>query len=234
MLRKISVIIKDLSVIFLNWQSNHLQKKLIKRLGYTPKNVVDGCTVDISQAEKDKRAKIDLEVRGLLKQFKNDVNKVAEFLTNNNIKIYRVKHAKDLLEKITEDIGFITERHGYRALFINLIIGNGFKLKTEPMIIVEDEELSIYNFIHYLHKWYAMKEGMPGYDEKSQILLQKFNLSDKQDKLIGRLSIPEIENLRHAIARDVQSIDFMSQYSRENSGSKQALEKMKTDGSINI
>ena len=79
-----------------------------------------------------------------------------------------------------------------------------------------------------------MKEGMPGYDEKSQILLQKFNLSDKQDKIISRLSIPEIENLRQAIARDVQSIDFMSQYSRENSGSKQALEKMKQDGSINI
>ena len=234
MLRKISQIVKELSIIFLNWQSIHLQKKLVKRLGYTPKTIVDGCTVDISQAEKDKRAKIDIEVRGLLKQFKNDVNQVAEYLRKNNIKTYRIKNAKKILEKFSEDIGFITERHGYRALVINLITGNGFKFKTQPMIIMEDEELSIYNYIHYLHKWYAMKEGMPGYDEKSQILLQKFNLSDKQDKIISRLSIPEIENLRQAIARDVQSIDFMSQYSRENSGSKQALEKMKQDGSINI
>ena len=234
MFRKISQMVRSFSIFMLNMQGQFLQKRLVKRLGYTPKKIIEGCTVDISQAEKDKRAKVDTEVRGLLKQLNNDVEKVSEYLEKHNVPIYRVKFAKKVLNKIGEEDGFISERTGLRALFINLITGQGIKFKTGSIIVTEDEEPDIYNFIHYLHKWYAKNEGMEGFDEKSQRLLQKFNIAGNQESLVNRLSLPQIEGLKQAIARDVQSIEFVSQYSKENAGAKKALEKMKEDGGANI
>lgn len=234
MFRKISQIVRSFSIFMLNLQGQFLQKRLVKRLGYTPKKIIEGCTVDISQAQKDQREKIDNDIRGLLKQFKNDVNNITSFLKNHNIHIYKVKFAKKLLNKIGEEDGFITERSGLRALTLNFITKQGLKLKSNAMIIVEDEDLDIYNLIHYLHKWYAKKEGMEGFDEPSQRLLQKFNIAGNQDSLVNKLSLVQIENLKHAIARDVQSIEFVSQYAKENSGAKNALEKIKENGGANI
>ena len=78
--------------------------------------------------------------------------------------------------------------------------------------------------MHYFHKWYAFKDGLPGFDEKSQKLLKKFN-SKNEDDLISKLSLTDIEGLKNAIARDVQSINFVVKYSKENAGAKKALEK---------
>lgn len=234
MYKKLVELFRSLSMLYLNWQSEHLQKKLIKKLGYDPKKNPGGGKVEITQAEKDKIAKVEQDVRGLLDRFKGDAAEVAKFLDNHKIHTYKVKYAQELLKKIGERTGFITSRHGLRALKLNLIIGNGFKFKTEPMIVIDDDESAIYNYIHYLHKWFAMKADLPGFDEKSQLLLQKFKLSDNTDKLIKRLTIPQIAGLRAAMNRDIQSIDFMSQYTREHEGSKKALEQMKKDGSINL
>ena len=236
MFHKIARAVKNLSFMILSWQSNYLQKRLIKRLGYTKKAVLDGCSVDISQDLKDKESKIELELRGILKQCKNNPKHVIEFFETHNIPVYGVANAKRVTKHLKEKLGFITERKGLSALYLNLITKNGFKFKTEPMVILEqdkDGEIDIYNLIYALHKWYSMKEGLGGFDAKSQKLLARFN-SKNEDKLIGRLSIPEIEGLREAIARDVKAIDFVSQYSRENTGSKKALEKMQQEGGASI
>lgn len=234
MYRKLVEIFRKLSILYLNWQSEHLHRKLVKQFGYDPKKNPNGGKVEITQAEKDKIENIEKEIRELLDKCKGDVAEVAKFLEMHNVRTYKVKHAQKLLKKFDERSGFITERHGLKALILNLIIGNGFKFSTKPMIVIDDDESSIYNYIHYLHKWFAKKEGLPGFDEKSQLLLQKFKLWDNTDKLIKRLKIPQIAGLRTAIARDVQSITFMEKYTQEHTGSKEALEKMKKNGSIKL
>ena len=40
--------------------------------------------------------------------------------------------------------------------------------------------------------------------------------------------------LKEAIARDVQSINFVVQYSKETAGARNALEKLKSDDGANI
>ena len=96
-----------MSILILNFQGQYLQKKLVKRLGYTPKKIVEGCTVDISQAEKDELAKINNDLRGILKQLKNDVNLVSLYLEKHNLNIYKIKHAKIILSKIGEEEGMM-------------------------------------------------------------------------------------------------------------------------------
>lgn len=232
MFHKIARIVKNISFMILSWQGQYLQKRLIKRLGYTKKAVVDGCTVDISQEIKDKCEKVDNDVRAILKSCKNNPNAVIEYFNKNDVPVYCLKKVEKLTKFLKEKEGLITERSGFTALILNLATGNGIKLKTKTMVLLNNEP-DIYNLIYCLHKWYARKEGLEGFDEKSQKLLVKCN-DKNEDKIIGRLSIPEITALRNAIQRDVQAIDFVSKYSRENAGAKKALEKMQQDGGANI
>ena len=167
-----------------------------------------------------------------MKKCKNNPELVVEYFKTNNVPIYTIKNADKKLKRINEKQGFITQRHGLKALSLNWIIAHKLGLKTKDMIIT-DKELDIYILMNALYKWYSKKEDMEGFDEKSQCLLRKFN-EKNEDKLIKRLSIPEIAGLRNAIARDVEAIDFVTTYSKENAGSKKALEKMQTDDGANI
>ena len=232
MFHKIARIVKNISFLLLSLQSEFLQKRLEKRLGYSKKTIVEGCTVDISQKSKALKEKIDLDVKGILKQLKNNPDKIIEYLENNDMKVYLIKNAENVLYHISEKEGFITERSGYSAIVLNRLIGNGFKLKTKPMIVFS-EELDIYKLIRALYNWYSMREGLKGFDSKSQKLLQKMH-EGNEDDIIARLSLTEIESLRNAINRDVQAIEFVNQYAKENAGAKNALKKMQDEGGANI
>ena len=151
----------------------------------------------------------------------------------HNTPVYQIKNSEKVLKKIHEREGLITERTGLNALLINLVTTKTFSLKSPTMIVVEAGELDVYELMHALHKWVALKNGLAGLDEKSQKLLRRFD-SEKDDNIIGRLSLTDIDKVRSAIARDVQSINFVVKYSKEHAGAKKALEKMKNEGGANI
>ncbi|MCM1265853.1 MAG: hypothetical protein NC200_06605 [Candidatus Gastranaerophilales bacterium] len=220
--------------MLLSLQGQFLQKRLIKRMGFKPNSVVKGCTVDLrKEAQETSSENLDNEVKLILKRYKNNPQAVIEFIKEHNTNVYMVKNCNKVLKFIGEEEGLISERKGLKSLFLNLIIKNGFKFNTKPMIILNDGEVDIYNLMHYFHKWYALKDGLPGFDEKSQKLLKKFN-SKNEDSLISKLSLTDIEGLKNAIARDVQSINFVVKYSKENAGAKKALEKLQTDEGASI
>lgn len=226
--------VKNISFMLLSWQGQFLQKRLIKRIGYKPNSVVKGCTVDLrKEAEEINSEKLDNEVKLILKRCKNNPQMIIQFIKEHKTNVYMIKNCNKILKFLNEEEGLISERKGLKSLFLNLIVGNGFKFKTEPMIILNEGEADIYNLMHYFHKWYALKDGLPGFEEKYQKLLKKFN-SKNEDSLISKLSISDIEGLKNAIARDVQSINFVVKYSKENAGAKKALEKLKTDKGASI
>ena len=229
---KIARFVKSISYMLLSAQGNFLQKRLVKKLGYDPKKNLNGCTVEITQELKDKKAKIDADVRAIMKKCKNNPDLLIEYFETNNVPVYKIKKAEKKLKRINEKLGFITERHKLKGFLLNRIVKQKLNFHSKDMIVI-DREPDIYILMNALYKWYSKKEGMDGFDEKSQRLLRKFN-EKNEDKLIKRLSIPEIAGLRTAISRDVEAIDFVTEYSKENSGSKQALEKMQTDNGASI
>lgn len=231
---RIAVFVKNISFMLLSWQGQFLQKRLIKRMGFKPNSTVKGCTVDLrKEAQEISSENLDNEVKLILKRCKNNPEVVIEFIKEHKTKVYRIKNCNKKLGFVGEEEGLISERKGLKSLFLNIILKNGFKLGTEPLIVLEEGEVDIYNLMHYFHKWYAFKDGLPGFDEKSQKLLKKFN-SKNEDDLISKLSLTDIEGLKNAIARDVQSINFVVKYSKENAGAKKALEKMKSDKGASI
>ena len=231
---KLAKFVKNISFILLSWQGKFMQKRLIKRLGYKPNSSVKGCTLDLrKEAAMADAEKLNNEVKTVLKRLKNNPDAIIDFIQEHKTNVYIIKHADKLLKFLHEEEGFISERKGIKSLILNLICTKKFKFGTEPMIILNQGQFDIYNIIHYFHKWNAYKNNMPGFDEKSIKLLKKFN-SKNEDDIISRLSLTDIDLLKAAIARDVQAINFVMQYSKENAGAKQALEKLKTDKGANI
>mgnify|MGYP004675675719 FL=1 len=233
MFHKIARTVKTFSFMLLSWQGKFLEKRLVKRLGYDGKKIVKGCTLDLKKEEIENSEKVDKEVALILKNCRNNAEALIKVFEAHNTPVYQIKNSEKVLKKIHEREGLITERTGLNALLINLVTTKTFSLKSPTMIVVEAGELDVYELMHALHKWVALKNGLAGLDEKSQKLLRRFD-SEKDDNIIGRLSLTDIDKVRSAIARDVQSINFVVKYSKEHAGAKKALEKMKNEGGANI
>lgn len=233
MFHKIARTIKTFSFMLLSWQGKFLEKRLVKRLGYDGKKIVKGCTLDLKKEEIENSEKVDKEVALILKNCRNNAEALIKVFEAHNTPVYQIKNSEKVLKKIHEREGLITERTGLNALLINLVTTKTFSLKSPTMIVVEAGEPDVYELMHALHKWVALKNGLAGLDEKSQKLLRRFD-SEKDDNIIGRLSLTDIDKVRSAIVRDVQSINFVVKYSKEHAGAKKALEKMKNEGGANI
>lgn len=233
MFHRIARVVKTFSFMILSWQGQFLQKRLVKRLGYDGKKVVKGCTLELSKDDLADTKKLAEEVTLILKNCKNNAEALVKVFEAHKTPVYQVKDVEKVLKRINEREGLITERTGFSAMYLNFITTKSFSFKSPMMIVVEAGDLNIYDLMHALHKWVALKNGLPGLDEKSQKLLRRFD-KEKDDDVIGRLSLKDIDKVRAAIARDVQSIDFVVKYSKEHAGAKQALEKMKNEGGANI
>ena len=68
-------------------------------------------------------------------------------------------------------------------------------------------------------------------DANSQKLLKKYLYSDVETK---ELQLSEIYQLKDAIKQDKASIEFVVKLCRNYDGAKQALDKMKNNGSANL
>jgi len=66
--------------------------------------------------------------------------------------------------------------------------------------------------------------------KKSRFLHTISKVEHGDQYLYSKLNNKDITLLRQAIARDVESIEFVEQYARETAGAKNALEKMQNGG----
>ena len=186
-----------------------------------------------SQTEKNK-VKLESDVITLLKKYENKPQNLLEFIERSGTKVYKIPFADKILELINNEEGFVASKTGSKALLINVVISLFTKekiklsLKTQPMFILRDLPLDSYYMIQQFHKWYAMKLNLPGFDPESQNNFQKFLNSNDEDT--KSLSVEEILGLKEAIARDVESINFIIDLAKSTTGSRNAMKKMTSGG----
>ena len=118
-----------------------------------------------------------------------------------------------------------------KALYLSLSLGNSPALKTDEMFVISEGEINKYYFIYHFYNWYAFKHGIAGMDRESQDLLKKFLFTDADTKT---LQLSEIYQLKDAIREDKESIEFVVKLCRNCEGAKQALDKIKNDGSAKL
>lgn len=237
--------IQKLIYFVLTLQEELLAKGLKKRLGGNSKSVYSNTTskkafgsaasLEMNCKTEKNKFKLENNVKTILKKYDNDPQKLLDFVQRSGTKVYKIPFVTRLLAIIGYEEGLVSAAKGVKALYLNIIIsilsGEKIKLscKTEPMFVLNNLSLNNYCIMQQFHKWYAMKLNLPGLDSESQDNLQKF-LSPSSDSKVHDLSIEEILGLKEAIARDVESINFIVDLAKSTAGSKNALKKMVAGG----
>ncbi|MDD3149687.1 MAG: hypothetical protein PHV68_02540 [Candidatus Gastranaerophilales bacterium] len=188
---------------------------------------------------KKEVAKIGEDANNILKKCIDNPEKVFDFIEKQNTLIIKMPIANKILFFINQQEGFITPQSGINALYLTFVINILSKkkvplsLKTNEMFVMRNLPPNIYFLAHQFHLWYAFKKGLPGYDAKTQAKFKKI-WKYEEEETIKNLSVDEIIALKDAISRDVQAIDFVKKFARDNVGTKQASDNLKNGKSVDL
>lgn len=233
--------IQKLIYFVLNIQKKFIQKKarVATKSAYsnkTSKKVLgSAASLELSSETNKNKLKLENNIKQIIKTYGTDPENLLKFIQKHGTKIYRIPCANKILKLIGYEEGFISSTKGFKGLFFNIIIPIIakekiiFSCKAAPIFVLRKLHIDSYTMIQHFYKWYAMKLDMPGFDENSQNNFQKF-LSTSNDTKLKELSIDEILGLKEAIARDTEAIDFIIDFAKSTSGSKNALKKLTSGG----
>ena len=213
-----------------------IQNKILnKQTSKKSNKLVDGVSLCLNAKTNLKRENFEKEIKDILKKNNNDILKLINYIKANGTNVYKFSNAQKIMKNISQEIGFIPKTKGIKAFLISFIIKcnvkKEFEIKSEldEMIILDSKNIDTMWFIQQFYKWYAMKNNMPGYSQNAQ---ENFNSLMLQctDSKIKNLSVDEIFDLKDAIARDLESINFVMEYTRQTFDSKKALKKIISGG----
>ena len=88
-------------------------------------------------------------VYSIVKKTNCSPNELLDYVKAAKTKVYKVANADKILNLINEEEGFICEKEGFEALYLSIVTGQGFKLKTEPMFLLRDGEIDKFYMLHH-------------------------------------------------------------------------------------
>ena len=193
------------------------------------------CTLKLSTKTEEIKKEIHEELKTRIRKYINNPEKLIQYFRLKGIEVYRVKNAEKLLNEIGEEEGFITPLRGLKALHVNLLIINPKHpcnlFSTKEILVFDSKEVEIYTIARALYKYYGFKRKLPGYEHISQEIFKKIYNKKKNSKdLIDKLPLGKLFSCKEALARDLESIKFAVELSKEYQSAKEALKKMKDNG----
>jgi hypothetical protein len=230
-------LLKNILYKFFEFQEKILRLRLSKTIGVkhssrSKKLFSDGCTLDINSMAETEKQQLEEEINNILKTYEYEPLKVLEYIKNQGTAVIFTPDAKKILNPIGENEGLIYPAKGSKALYLSLAINKKPAFKTNEMFILSDGEINKYYFIYHFYNWYAFKHNIAGLDSESQELLKKYLFSASADT--KELQLSEIYKLKDAIRQDKASLEFVIKLCRNYDGVKQALNKMKNEGSAKL
>lgn len=231
---KLSIRIFDF--IYKNQEKKHKKRmeKLLKGKVCGKKIITtNGATLSIKDKlyEKDKTNQEKIE--NIIEKYINQPEKFFDFIKGAKTPIYKIKNAPKILARINEQEGFILPKKGIKALYLNLILNKKINFKTTEMFVLRNGELNTYAFLYQFYNWYCYKMRLSGFEDDTQENFKNVFEICETDK-INLLTYEEILNLKSAIKRDIEAIDFVKKMAQKFSMSKKSLEKIKQGQSIKV
>lgn len=230
-------ILQKIIYFFLEIQEKSLSRKLNKHLKLSSTNATSKTVLSsnvtmtlTSQTEQNKEL-VRKNVEDITKNCENNPEKLLQYITTKGTKVIKIDNADKILNVIKEEEGLITELEGLEALYINIITGSGFSLKSKPMFIMRNGPIDPYYMIHQFYKWYSLEMKLPGFDYMSQKLFKIY--LNSSETILSNLNLDEMTGLKEAISRDQEATTFALKTAKTKEGSKKVLKKMQ-DGGANI
>ena len=229
-------LLKNIIYNILSLQEQILRRRLSKTIGIKnhskrKRHYTKGCILDLNTMAEVEKQKLEAELNLILKKYDYEPEKLLGYIKNQGTNVYYIENASSILNPIGENEGFIYPSKGGRAFYLSLAILKKALFKTDEMFVLSKGAINKYYFIYHFYNWYAFKHNIAGLDRESQELLKKylFNNSDTKE-----LQLADIYKLKDAIKQDKASIEFVIKLCRNYEGTKQALEKMKENGSASL
>ncbi len=224
---------KKIVMFFLTLQERRLTNNLNKTLGVKSNSkrksfYTNGCFMSFDAIAESEKTKMEEELALILKSSNYEPKEVLEYIKKHGTSVFYIDNSKSL-NSIGENEGFIYPQKGAKALYLSLLVKQGFNLKTNEMFILTKGEINKYYFIYHFYNWYAFKHNIAGMDRDSQELLKKFLFSSSEEDF-SKLQLADIYKLKDAIKQDKASIEFVFKLCRQYEGTKQALQKLKENG----
>lgn len=224
--------------LILRFQENKYKKKLETKIASSSRGIKTQLskddTVILKNTVLDNMCeKLTEFVTPLIKNNIENPNNLLNYVKDNGTKVYKINNADKILALIGEVEGFITPLKGLRALYLNLILEKKISFSTQEMFIVRDLPLNIYFMAHQFYKWYGFKIEMPGYDATTQEKFKHIWEFENAANVL-KLDYSELVNLKEAIDRDIEAIDFVIKLAKESEGARQGFQNIKNDGEANI
>lgn len=209
----------------------HYQSSATNR---TSKTVLDGNVKMTLTTETEKNKELVLKsVTEIVKGVQNNPYMLLAYIESHGTKVVKLANADKVLSVISEDEGLVCEQKGWGAFYLNVLTDEAFAMTSKPMFVLRDGEIEPYYMLHQFYKWFALHQGLPGFDFEAQRLFKKY-LNAPDSNGLENLNLEEMTALKEAIDRDNEAIDFTVGYANSIDGSKNVLNKIKEDGGANI
>ncbi len=227
-MKKLTQKIRRLALTF---RAKTLEKLLKKSFGDDMSKTIISSTeiMTLNAKTLEVISTVQKNVADIIKTTNNNPQKLLDYIEAQGTKVFKIKNATKLLEKVNEHTGLITELHGIKALYINIITGQGTIFITKPLFIISDKEIDYYMLLREFYLWYSLKMKLPGFDFKTQEKFKKY-LKYSQNASFKKLSYEEMIKIKEAIARDKEANEFVMQVIREKDGGANVFGKMTTGG----
>lgn len=213
-----------------------LKKVMASKAGNQKTYMSAGATLAIkSETQEAKKANVK-KIENIVKTFlnsKDGVEKLFNYVEGAGTKVFKKKNADKFLAKINEDEGFILPQRGLKALYLNLFLNKKIAFETPEYFILRNFNVNIYALCYQFYNWYCYKMNLDGYDLKTQENF-KHVFEICETKKVTTLTYEEILNLKAAIKRDIEAIDFVINLAKEKDMAKKGLEKIKLKKSLRI
>ena len=229
-------LLKDILYRILELQEKVLRFRLSKTIGAKSdskrkRHFYKGCTLDLNTMAEAEKQELEAKITNILKTYEYNPVRILEYVKAQGTDVIYLKDAKRILNPVGENEGFIYPYSGAKALYLSLGINRVFSLKTKEMFVLSQGEINKYYFIYHFYNWFAFKHNIAGMDTESQELLKKYLFSSADTR---ERQLSEIFKLKDAIRQDKASIEFVIKLCRNYEGAKQALNKMKNEGSAKL
>lgn len=236
---------KKLTVKFFNFVYKLQEKKHKNRMEKLNKNILSGnicgkkyiaahgATLSLNNKNFEEEKVNQKKLENIVEKYINEPEKFFNFIKGAKTPIYKIKLADKILSYIDEQEGFILPQKGFKALYLNLILNKKISFKTTEMFVLRNGELNTYAFIYQFYNWYCYKMKLSGYEDKTQKMFKNVFKICETDA-IDDLNCEEIINLKSAIQRDIEAINFVKKVVQKFSMAKKNLDKIKQGESIRV
>lgn len=191
-----------------------------------------GATLTINNSYNDKKCANEEKIEKILKKYLKNPTEIFNYINGSGTNVIKSKFASKILPYLKEDEGFILPQKGIKAFILNLFFNKKLSFKTKEMFVVSSFNVNEYALIYQFYNWYCYKMKLSGFEDETQ---EKFkNIFELTDSEIKEMSFEEIIELKGAIKRDIEAIDFVKNFVQKQSLSKKNLEKIRQGQAVKV